>query len=82
MNTLKFVASRFLGAIPTLLVLICLAFLLVKAAPGGPFDMERALPVEVEANLREAYNLDDPIHIQILKYIEAIIQEAFGPNLK
>ena len=82
MNTLKFIASRFLGAIPTLLVLICLAFLLVKSAPGGPFDMERSLPVEVEANLREAYNLDDPIHIQLLKYIGDILQGDFGPSFQ
>ena len=82
MNTLKFVASRFLGAIPTLLALICFAFLLVKAAPGGPFDMERSLPVEVEANLRAAYNLDDPIHVQLLKYIGDILQGDFGPSFQ
>ena len=82
MNTLKFVASRFLGAIPTLLALICFACLLVKAAPGGPFDMERSLPVEVEANLRAAYNLDDPIHVQLLKYIGDILQGDFGPSFQ
>ena len=62
MNNIKFVLGRFLGAIPTLLALICLAFFLVKAAPGGPFDLERSLPEEVEANLRAAYNLDDPVY--------------------
>ena len=82
MNTLKFVVSRFLGAIPTLLALICFAFLLVKAAPGGPFDMERALPAEVVANLRAAYNLDDPIHIQLFKYIGDILQGDFGPSFQ
>ena len=74
MNTIKFVLSRFLGAIPTLLALICFAFLLVKAAPGGPFDLERALPAEVEANLRAAYNLDDPVFVQLIKYIGDILQ--------
>jgi oligopeptide transport system permease protein len=82
MNTLKFVASRFLGAIPTLLVLICLAFLLVKAAPGGPFDFERSLPEEVEANLRAAYNLDDPVYLQLYKYMGDLLQGDFGPSFQ
>ena len=82
MNSLKFVFSRLLGAVPTLLALICLAFFLVKAAPGGPFDMERSLPEEVEANLRAAYNLDDPLPKQLLKYIGDITRGDFGPSFQ
>ncbi len=82
MGNLKFVVSRLLGAIPTLLALVCLAFFLVKAAPGGPFDMERSLPEEVEANLRAAYNLDDPLPKQLLKYIGDILQGDFGPSFQ
>ncbi len=82
MGSLKFVFFRFLGAIPTLLALVCLAFFLVKAAPGGPFDMERSLPEEVEANLRAAYNLDDPLPKQLIKYIGDILQGDFGPSFQ
>jgi len=82
MGNLKFVVSRLLGAIPTLLALVCLAFFLIKAAPGGPFDMERSLPVEVEANLRAAYNLDDPLPKQLFKYIGDILQGDFGPSFQ
>lgn len=82
MNNLKFVLGRFLGAIPTLLALICLAFFLVKAAPGGPFDLERSIPEEVEANLRAAYNLDDPVYKQLYKYIGKILQGDFGPSFQ
>jgi len=82
MGNLKFVVSRLLGAIPTLLALVCLAFFLIKAAPGGPFDMERSLPQEVEANLRAAYNLDDPLPKQLLKYIGDILQGDFGPSFQ
>ena len=67
---------------PTLLALICLAFFLVKAAPGGPFDLERSLPEEVEANLRAAYNLDDPVYKQLYKYIGSILQGDFGPSFQ
>jgi oligopeptide transport system permease protein len=59
-----------------------LAFFLVKAAPGGPFDMERSLPEEVEANLRAAYNLDDPLPKQLIKYIGDILQGDFGPSFQ
>ncbi len=48
---LRFTLLRFLWAIPTLLLVIVLAFLMVHAAPGGPFDAERALPPEIEANI-------------------------------
>ena len=82
MSNFRFVIGRFLGAIPTLLILICLAFFLVKAAPGGPFDFERSLPEEVEANLRAAYNLDDPVYLQLAKYIGDLLQGDFGPSFQ
>ena len=82
MSNFRFVIGRFLGAIPTLLILICLAFLLVKSAPGGPFDFERSLPEEVEANLRAAYNLDDPVYLQLFKYIGDLLQGDFGPSFQ
>ena len=53
---------RLLGAIPTLLVLVSLSFFMMRAVPGGPFDTERQLPPEVEANLRAAYHLDEPVY--------------------
>ena len=57
---LRYALLRLLGAIPTLLLVIVLAFLMVHAAPGGPFDSERVLPPETAAALAEAYNLDAP----------------------
>ncbi len=82
MGNLRFVFSRLLSAIPTLLALICLAFFLVRAAPGGPFDFERSLPEEVEANLRAAYSLDDPLPKQLLNYIGDIVRGDFGPSFQ
>ena len=51
---LKFALRRFLVAIPTLLILIALAFTMIRMAPGGPFDAEKQLPPDLEANLRAA----------------------------
>ena len=45
----------FAVAVPTLLILIVVSYVLMYAAPGGPFDTERTLPPEVMANLQSKY---------------------------
>jgi len=79
---LGYALKRFLGAWPTLLVLVALAFFLIRLAPGGPFDAERRLPPEVEANLRAAYHLDAPLHEQFLRYLGSIARGDFGPSFQ
>ncbi|MFO0018720.1 MAG: oligopeptide transporter permease, partial [Alphaproteobacteria bacterium] len=58
---LRFIGRRLLVAGPTLLVVITLAFFMMRAAPGGPFDTERRLPPAVEQNLKARYGLDRPL---------------------
>ena len=58
---LRFIARRLLGAIPTLLIIIIMAFFLMRVAKGGPFDQERKLPPEIEKNILAAYDLDKPL---------------------
>ena len=77
---LRYTLRRLLGAIPTLFLVIVLAFLLVHAAPGGPFDGERALPAEIEANIAAAYRLDEPLPMQFLRYLGGVVQGDFGPS--
>lgn len=79
---LNFVFRRFLSAIPTLFILLGLAFVLIRAAPGGPFDGEKALPVEIEANLRAAYHLDEPIYQQFGRYLANLARGDFGPSFQ
>lgn len=79
---LSYIIRRLLSAIPTLFVIITIAFLMMKAAPGGPFDRERQLPPEIEANILKAYNLDKPVHEQYLSYLKNILQGDFGPSYK
>ena len=55
---LAYAARRFLGAIPTLFIIITLTFFMMRAAPGGPFDSERSLPPEIKKNVEATYNLD------------------------
>jgi oligopeptide transport system permease protein len=77
---LRLFVSRLLVAVPTLFTIILLAFLLMRSAPGGPFDRERELAPEVEMNLRAAYNLDAPLPVQFITYIGNVLQGDFGPS--
>ncbi|HSG59303.1 MAG TPA: oligopeptide ABC transporter permease OppB [Woeseiaceae bacterium] len=79
---LRYTLLRLLGAIPTLLLVIVLAFLMVHAAPGGPFDDERALPPEIEANIAAAYDLDKPLPVQFLRYLGGLVRGDFGPSYR
>src|ERR1700691_695792 len=60
---------RLIYAVPLVLVFSALTFFLVRIAPGGPFDRERApASPEIERNLEAAYHLDEPIWKQYLRY--------------
>ena len=79
---LRYALKRILGAIPTLLLVIAIAFLMVHAAPGGPFDSARALPPEIEANVRQAYNLDEPLPQQFARYLDNLWRGDLGPSYR
>ena len=57
---ITYILKRLAVAVPTLLLLIIVSFLLMHAAPGGPFTQERQLPPAVLANLNAKYGLDQP----------------------
>ena len=79
---MRYALRRFLGAIPTLFVIITLAFFMMRAAPGGPFDSQRRLPPEVERNVKAAYNLDKPLSQQYLIYLGKLARGDLGPSYK
>ncbi len=79
---LRYTLLRILGAIPTLLLVIALAFLMVHAAPGGPFDEERRLPPEIEANIAAKYHLDEPLPTQFVRYLGGLLKGDFGPSYR
>ena len=73
---------RLLGLVPTLLVLITIAFFLIRMAPGGPFDGEKMLPPEIRANLDASYHLDEPLLQQYFRYLGQILTGDFGPSFQ
>lgn len=75
--------KRLLFLVPLLLIISFLAFLLMHAAPGGPFDRDRApASPEIERNLRAKYHLDEPLLKQYGRYLNGLLHGDFGPSLK
>lgn len=74
---------RLLLIVPLVLVITFIAFLLVRVAPGGPFDKERkpASP-EVERQLKAKYHLDKPLLHQYWIYLKGLLRADLGPSLK
>jgi oligopeptide transport system permease protein len=75
--------KRILFLAPLLLLISFLAFVLVHAMPGGPFDRERApASPEIEHHLLAKYHLDEPILKQYLRYLNGLLHGDFGPSMK
>ena len=74
--------KRILLAIPVLFAVASITFFLVKAAPGGPFDADRAVSPQVLKNLNEAYNLDASNWEQYVDYMTGLIQGDLGPSFR
>jgi oligopeptide transport system permease protein len=80
---LKFILKRLAIAIPTLLILIVISFILMKIAPGNPFTGEKKLPRDVLNNIYARYGLDKPDWQQLLDYVWNIVAHFdFGPSFK
>jgi oligopeptide transport system permease protein len=75
-----YVVRRLLTAIPTLFVIVTLAFFLIRVAPGGPFNQERGLSPEIRANLEAQFGLNDPLWLQYLNYLGNLLRGNFGPS--
>ncbi len=78
----RFVLVRLLQAIPVLLIVISITFMLVRAAPGGPFDSEKNAPPEVIQKLNERYHLNDSLITQLSDYISNALQGDLGPSFR
>jgi len=78
----RYILKRLLGAIPTLLILVTIAFFMIRVAPGGPFDSDKTLPAEVQANLDAKYNLDQPLLTQYVQYLGSVLRGDLGPSFQ
>jgi oligopeptide transport system permease protein len=78
----RFIGIRLLQAIPVILAVITVTFFLIRMAPGGPFDGEKAVMPEVKAALEAQYRLDLPLHQQYLAYLDDLAHGDLGPSFK
>ncbi len=76
------VFKRALSAIPVLWIVATLTFLMVRFVPGGPFDLDKALPPEIVANIKAKYHLDKPVIEQYGLYMGRLCQGDLGVSYK
>lgn len=79
---LRYLLKRFGYIVVSLLFITTITFFLMQAVPGGPFASERKLPPKIEAQMEEAYGLNDPVYVQYFDYLKNAVQGDFGPSYK
>lgn len=79
---MKVMLARLAEALLTLWLLATLCFVLLRAAPGGPFDAEKAAPPEVQAALEAQYRLDRPLPAQYVAWLGDIARGDLGPSFQ
>ncbi len=77
-----YLVRRLFVAIPTLFVIITLAFFLMRAAPGSPFDLERPMPERIKQRIEASFHLDKPIYVQYGYYLKGLAKGDLGPSMK
>lgn len=78
---LRYAIRRILSALPIVLIAVTIAFIIMRLAPGGPFDGERPLPPVVLANVQAYYHLDESLIAQYFHYVGGLLHGDFGPSM-
>ena len=79
---LGYIVRRVAGFAPVLFVIVSLSFFLMRLAPGGPFDQDRALPEQVRANIEARYHLNESLWRQYHRYLEDVLRGDLGPSFR
>jgi oligopeptide transport system permease protein len=79
---LGFIVKRLLWLVVTLWVIFTVSFFLMRAVPGGPFDNDRRLEPEIEANINRYYHFDEPLLAQYWRHLSNALRGDFGPSYK
>jgi oligopeptide transport system permease protein len=74
--------ARLGEALLTVWLLATLCFVLLRAAPGGPFDTEKSAPPEVQAALEAKYRLDRPLPAQYAAWLADVARGDLGPSFQ
>lgn len=79
---ISILVKRFVHGVIVLWAVASLTFILLRLAPGGPFDSERKLPPEIIANLEAKYHLNEPVLEQYSRYLAGVARGDLGPSYK
>ncbi len=79
---LHYCIRRLLALIPTLFIIATLSFFIIRIAPGGPFDRERAVPEQVLRNIEKRYHFDESLFQQYLRYMASLLRADLGPSYR
>ncbi len=77
-----YILRRCAWLVIVLFIIATASFFLMRFAPGGPFDMERNLPVAIEKNLNAKYHLDRSLGVQYAIYMGGLVKGDLGPSFK
>ncbi len=78
----KYILKRVLMAVITLFIVICLTFFLMNAVPGNPWLSEKTPTQATIDALNAKYGLDQPLIVQLGKYLENLLHLDFGTSIK
>ena len=71
---LTYTIRRLLLAIPTLIVISFIIFLLLDMAPGDPTaQLPLTIPPEVREQIRESLGLGEPVHVRYLLWLKQFL---------
>jgi oligopeptide transport system permease protein len=76
----RFIARRILWLVPVLLFVSLITFTLMHITPGGPWDREKPVSAQVQANLNAKYNLDKPAWQQYVLWMQGVLHGDLGPS--
>lgn len=78
----KYLVKRVLMALVTVFIVACVTFFLMKAVPGNPWLSERNPPQSVLDALNAKYGLDQPVHVQLGRYLQNLLKGDLGVSIK
>ena len=79
---IQFILKRFLSSLVVLFIVSTLTFFILYIVPGGPFDQEKKLPPEIQANVEAKYRLNLPVWQQYYFYLKGLSHGDLGPSYK
>jgi len=79
---IRFLLGRLASALVILLVVATASFLLLRAAPGGPFRTAERRSAEVERAMEDRYGLHDPLAVQYLRALGHLVRGDLGVSIR